>query len=116
MAIELPLDGNGPDKTLSLSQEAEHLARQSTHMKEQIEKLETLIVSTPFNRALHRIKTIDIVPADIEDDFISAPVDRLSRSRRVRLRELQIRNVAAFVALVVGLIFLAVWLSRFLSG
>ncbi|MEM7144361.1 MAG: hypothetical protein AAF591_04455 [Verrucomicrobiota bacterium] len=119
VAMELPLDAGENDDTLSLSQQAERLDRQNTRMKEQIAELESLIVSTPFNRALHRIKTFNIVPADLDDDdsFSSPPAaQRLSHSRRHRLRELQFRNVGAFVALAVGLVLLAIWFSRLLAG
>jgi hypothetical protein len=114
-AIELastPADGS-----LSLSQEAEHLGRKSTVMKEQIASLESFIVTSPLNRAMHRLKTIDIVPADLDDDdFSSAPANRLSYSRRNQRRELQVRNLGGFVILAVALVLLAIWFSRLLVG
>jgi hypothetical protein len=112
-AIELapaPADG-----TLSLSQEAEHLRKKATVMKKQIESLESFIVTSPLNRALHRMKTIDIVPADLDDDDLErASASRLTYSQRNHRRELQTRNLGAFLVLAVALVLLALWFGRFL--
>jgi hypothetical protein len=112
-AIDLeatPIDG-----ILSLSQEAAHLQKKSAAMKEQISSLESFIVTSPLNRAVHRLKTIDIVPADMDDDdFGGAPAHRLTYSQRNQRREIQVRNLGAFVAVAVALVLLAIWFSRLL--
>ena len=124
--------------TLSLNEEAAELGTQVEQLAERISSLETFIVTSPREATLQRLRTLDIVPPDNQDDdgrragSISLPsspftwnnnhqsggarrddTGRLTSSQRRRLRYTYLRHLVMFVLIFGVCALLLIWVGHY---